>query len=69
MIYYIIMVKTRSMKKMKLSAKRSYRRRVKASGCRGKKAYACVAKPGCKMTKGKKRSFCRKSSNTRRHKK
>jgi hypothetical protein len=63
------MVKTRSMRKMKLSAKRSYRRRVKSSACRGKKGYLCAAKPGCKMTKGKKRSFCRKSTNTRRHKK
>lgn len=56
----------RAAKKPSSAAKKSYRRRVKLSPCRAKKAYACAASPKCKMTKGKKRSFCRKKSNTRR---
>ncbi len=62
-------VKTRSMRRRRMpssGAKKSYRRRVRASPCRGKKGYACATAPGCKMSKGKKRSFCRKSRNTRR---
>lgn len=62
-------VKTRSMTRRRMpssGAKRSYRRRVRASKCRGKKGYSCAAAPGCKMSKGKKRRFCRKSKNTRR---
>ena len=48
------------------SARRSYRRRVKSSPCRGKGPAVCRSKSGCKYTKGRKRSFCRKSRNTRR---
>lgn len=62
-------VKTRSMTRRRMpssGAKKSYRRRVRTSKCRGKKGYSCAAAPGCKMSKGKKRSFCRKSKNTRR---
>jgi hypothetical protein len=33
------------------------------SHCKGKKPYACVATTGCKMAKGKKRSFCRTKKN------
>jgi len=33
------------------------------SHCKGKKSYACVATTGCKMAKGKKRSFCRTKKN------
>ena len=62
------MAVTRAVRKRMGSRKRSYARRLRASPCRGKKAYACVAKPGCKMSKGKKRSFCRKSRNSRRMK-
>lgn len=47
-------------------ARKSYRRRVKASSCRGKRARTCTKSHGCKHAKGKKRSFCRKKKNTRR---
>ena len=63
------MVQTRSMRKKTLkrrSVRNSYARRVRKSACRGKRAYACVATSGCKYTKGKKRTFCRKSRNTKR---
>lgn len=66
-------VQTRRMKLMKntkknssarKSVKRVYRKRVKASVCRGKKSTICAAKRGCKSTKaGKRKSYCRKSSN------
>jgi len=47
------------------TAKRiSYRRRLKMSACRGKAAYVCAAKPGCKYTRGKQRKYCRKTKNT-----
>ena len=46
---------------------RSYRRRVKASKCRGKNRTACRRARRCKTAKGKKRTFCRKRRNTRRH--
>ena len=62
---------TRSMARKKrptYSAKASYRRKLKQSSCRGKLAYACVTKPECKYTKGKKRKYCRKKKNqSRRH--
>jgi len=48
------------------SAKRSYRRRVRSSKCRGHVAAACRAMSKCKYSSGKKRSFCRKGKNTRR---
>ena len=60
------MVKTRGAHKRSASARRSYRRRVKGSHCRGKKPQACRAKSGCKPASGRKRSFCRKSWNTKR---
>ena len=64
-------VQTRRMKRMqkassaRKSIKRVYRKRVKASICRGKKSTICAAKRGCKSTKvpGKRKSYCRKSSN------
>lgn len=66
------MVQTRSMrrtrkqlKKPSSSAKHSYRRKVKSSRCRGAGAYKCVTL-GCKVAKGRKRTFCRKKKNTRR---
>ena len=59
-------VKRGGAKKPPSSAKRSYRKRVKASACRGKRTSSCRQAPGCKMSMGKKRSFCRKSKNTRR---
>lgn len=59
-------MKTRAAHRKSASARRSYRRRVKSSKCRGLKPGMCLAKAGCKMTRGKKRSFCRKSRSTRR---
>ena len=61
-------VKRGGAKKPRSSAKRSYRRRVKGSRCRGKRASSCRQAPGCKMSMGKKRSFCRKTRNARRGK-
>lgn len=64
-------VQTRSMKKKSMkasktkSAVRTYRKRVKASHCR--KVRSCRKAKGCKKTKaGKRKSYCRKSKNTRR---
>ena len=48
------------------SAKRSYRRRVRSSKCRGLRLRTCGKTQGCKTSSGKKRSFCRKAKNTRR---
>ena len=62
-------MKTRSMTRKRMpssGAKKSYRRKLRASPCRGKKGSSCASAPGCKMSKGKKRSFCRRSKNTRR---
>ena len=59
------MVKSR--KALRSSAKRSYRRKIKASHCRTKKrGAACKRTEGCKWAKGSKRSFCRKARNTKR---
>ena len=67
------MVKTRRARKSssarrksrRRSLKRSYRRHVKASSCKGKRARTCNKSSGCKLATGKKRSFCRKTRNTR----
>lgn len=49
------------------SARQDYRRRVRSSACRGLRGRTCNNKPGCSYTsKGTKRSFCRKSHNTKR---
>ena len=48
------------------SAKRSYRRRIKTSNCRGLKLKKCNKNKTCKYAQGKKRSFCRKLINTQR---
>ena len=61
------MPKTRAAHRRSASARRSYRRRVKASSCRGKGPAACRGASGCKRASGKKRSFCRKTKNTKRH--
>lgn len=48
-------------------AKKSYRRRIKLSQCRGVLGRTvCNKTPGCRMSRGEKRSFCRKRRNTRR---
>ena len=49
------------------STRRSYRRRVRGSKCRGAGPAACRGRAGCKYASGRKRSFCRKTRNTRRH--
>ncbi|MDC1321564.1 hypothetical protein N8261_06350 [Flavobacteriaceae bacterium] len=54
------------MRKHSASKKRSYARRVRKSPCRGKGPAACRGRSGCKYTKGKKRTFCRKSRNAKR---
>ena len=48
------------------SAVTVYRKRVKSSKCRGLRGRTCNKRPGCKSARGTKRSFCRKSGNTRR---
>ena len=64
------MPKTRAAHRRSSSARRSrnrsYARRRASSPCRGKGPAVCRSKSGCKYTKGKKRSFSRKSKNTRR---
>ena len=60
------MAVTRSVTRAKKSVTRKYRARVAKSECRGKGAYACaLMKPKCKLSKGtgKRKSYCRKSSN------
>lgn len=48
------------------AAKKLYRKRVKASKCRGMMTAKCRHSKICKMALGKKRSFCRKAGNTKR---
>jgi hypothetical protein len=61
------MVRTRRQKRRPGSAtRRSYRRRVRGSRCRGAGPAACRGRSGCKYASGRKRSYCRKSGNTRR---
>ena len=45
------------------SAKKTYRKRIKSSMCRGKTGRKCTKVKGCKIAKGTKRSFCRKKKN------
>lgn len=63
------MVQTRAqaktMRSLKKSVRRVYRRRVKNSTCRNKSASVCGSTSGCKMTRGRKRKYCRKSRNRR----
>ena len=54
-------------RRLRTSAKRSYRRRVRSSKCRKLRGAVCKRTAGCKMARGKKRSFCRKTRNTKRH--
>ena len=48
---------------------RSYRRRAKSSPCKGKGPAVCRSLQPCKISSGKKRSFCRRSKNSRRTRK
>ena len=59
------MVATRSMRKRSASKNRTYARRVRKSHCRSKGRATCRRASCCKYARGKKRSFCRKSKNTR----
>lgn len=58
---------TRARKQLLKKRAKTYRKRVKAnaSGCRKKRLAACKNKPGCKVARGKKRSFCRRSGKNR----
>jgi len=58
---------TRSRKNTLKRKRKTYRKRVKAnvSGCRKKRIAACKNKSGCKVAKGRKRSFCRRSGKNR----
>lgn len=59
-------MKTRATSKNLATRKRIYRKRVKTSKCRGKGPAVCRGTSGCKYSsKGKKRTFCRKSRNTK----
>ena len=62
------MVRTRRHRRRRpgSSTRRSYRRRVRSSKCRGAGPAACRGRVGCKYASGRKRSFCRKTRNTRR---
>jgi len=62
------MVRTRANRRRRPGSKtrRSYRRRVRSSKCRGAGPAACRGRSGCKYASGRKRSFCRKTKNTRR---
>ena len=65
-------MKTRSMTRRRMpstGAKKSYRKRVKNSSCRGHAYRPCIMTVGCKFSSGKKRSFCRKSKNVKRTRK
>lgn len=48
-----------------LSMRRKYRKSVKRSACRGKGPAVCRSMSNCKSAAGKKRSYCRKSRNSR----
>ena len=54
-------------RKVSLSRRRSYRRRVKSSPCRKKGPAVCRSMKNCRFV-SKKRRYGRKSRNTRRHK-
>jgi hypothetical protein len=55
-------MKTRSFTR---SRKQLYASRLKSSQCRGKTAYTCRLRNGCKRTrKGMRNSYCRRSKNT-----
>ena len=58
---------TRSRKLSLKSKRKTYRKRVKrnSAGCRKKRIAACRNKSGCKVAKGKKRTFCRRSGKNR----
>ena len=51
------------------SAKKYYRKRVKGSNCYKKSAKLCRKIKSCKNTRiGKRKSYCRKKTNTKRKK-
>ena len=59
------MPRTRAQTKKLKSRRKTYRRRVKNSKCRGL-TRTCRVSKGCKMTKsGKKKAYCRKVKNTK----
>ena len=62
------MVRTRHQRRRRpgSATRRSYRRRVRTSQCRGAGPAACRGRKGCKYASGRKRSYCRRTKNTRR---
>ena len=52
-----------------LSARRHYRKQVRASSCRGKIKKSCKNLASCRVTRGsaKRKSYCRKRRISRRH--
>ena len=62
-------VRTRRMRKVSASKKRTYRKRVKHSTCRRAGVKHCSRTRSlsrrCRVARGKKRTFCRKRRNTR----
>jgi len=62
-------VKTRSMRKVSASKKRTYRKRVKSSRCRRTGINHCKrtrsSSSRCKLARGKRRTYCRKRTNRR----
>ena len=61
-----MMRKTRSKTAKRKSMQKKYAKSSKKSMCKSKKAYACVATPGCKMTKGRRDNLSHtKEQNTK----
>ena len=64
------MAQTRRMRKHRSASlrrrRKSYRRGVKSSQCRGKGPAVCRSNKSCKYASGRKRSFCRKKKSRRR---
>lgn len=56
---------TRNRKNVLKKRRKTYRKRVKANsaGCRKKRLASCKNLKGCKVARGKKRSYCRRSKN------
>lgn len=52
-----------TIRSLKKSVRRIYRRRIKNSICIKKRSDKCRKTSGCKYARGRKRSYCRKSRN------
>ena len=56
---------TRLNNKRKKKTRKVYRKRVKFSQCRKKRASSCRQSNNCKMAMGTKRRYCRKKKNAK----